>query len=67
MSAQVLLVWMLFAFSPGKLPIVVMFETQKGCEANLADTFEQAKKQELELSGKCINVRLVQSIQEGGV
>ena len=67
MSAQVLLVWMLLAVSPGKLPIVVMFESQQGCEANLADTFEQAKKQDIELSGKCINVRLVQSIQSGGV
>lgn len=65
MSAQVLLVWMLLAVSPGKVPIVVMFESQKGCEANLTETFEQAKKQDIEIGGKCINVRLVQNIQEG--
>lgn len=66
MSSTILMVWMLLAVSPGHLPIVVMFESQKGCEANLADTVQQGKKQDIEIIGKCINVRLVQNIQESG-
>jgi hypothetical protein len=67
MTSTVILVWLLLAVSPGKVPIAVVFESQQGCEANLADTIKEGKKQGIEINGACQKVRLVQSIQGGGV